>query len=275
MIIDKQWRILTIGDGDLSFSKALFKYHQPASLTATVYDSLATLSDKYGERFYQQLKAENIPVLFEIDISNPDSWNNLLKKRFDLVIFQFPLLPAFSSFSEYKKRCASLNPNTLNRRLLRDFLINSFAHFLDPDGQQLCFITSKDVKPYRQWNIENALHLQTDIHYLGATPFDIKMFPGYKIRNVDRNKHVKDTQGLTYVWSMQKQHPIADKLQAAQYQADNYCTACRAGPFSTELDRIEHNQSKKHLKMMAFEQLWLADIENSESAQATEDKMLS
>ena len=263
MIINKQWRILTIGDGDLSFSNALLKKHRPASLTATVYDSLASLSGKYGDLFYQQLKAENIPVLFEVDVCNKYSWEGLVKNSFDVVIFQFPLLPAFSSYSEYKNRCANLNPNILNRRLLRHFLMNSFNHFLDPNGQQLCFITSKDVKPYRQWNIENALHLQTDIHYLGAIPFDIKMFPGYRIRNVDRDKHVKDTRGITYAWSKQKKHPIVNKLQTAQYQGDNYCSACRAGPFSTESDAIEHKQSKKHLQMMEFEKLWLADIENS------------
>lgn len=263
MIIKKQWRILTIGDGDLSFSNALLNHHQPASLTATVYDSLSTMSGKYGDQFYHQLKMKNNPVLFEFDVCNANSWAGLAKNSFDLVIFQFPLLPAFSSFSEYQNRCAKLNINTLNRRLLRDFLINSFNHFLDPNGQQLCFITSKDVKPYRQWNIENALHLQTDIHYLGSIPFDIKMFPEYKIRNVDRDKHVKDTKGVTYVWSRQKKHPILDKLKTAQFQDENYCTACRAGPFSTKLDRIEHNKSKKHLQMVEFERLWLAEIENN------------
>lgn len=260
MIIKKQWRILTIGDGDLSFSNALWKYHRPASLTATVYDSMASLSDKYGTQFYLQLKAHQIPVLFEVDICNKSSWAGLARNSFDVVIFQFPLLPAFSSFSEFKNRCAKLNPNILNRHLLRSFLINSFTHFLDPNGQQLCFITSKDVKPYRHWNIENALHLQTDIHYLGSIPFNIEMFPGYKIRNVDRDKHVKDTKGITYVWSKQNKHPIVKKLQAAQYQGDNYCSACRAGPFSTELDKIEHNKSKKHQRMMELEKLWLQEL---------------
>lgn len=261
MIINKEWRILTIGDGDLSFSYSLFKHHQPASLTATVYDSLATLTNKYGDRFYQQLNTQNNAIFFEFDIRNPQSWAANVKHQFDLVIFQFPLLPAFSSFSDYKNRCTNLTVNTLNRRLLRDFLINSFTHFLDPKGQQLCFITSKDVAPYRHWNIENALTLQTNIHYLGSIPFDIKMFPGYQIRNVDRDKHVKDTQGLTYVWSKQKDHPIANKLHTVEYHTDNYCTVCRAGPFTTQLDKISHFQSKKHLKLMEFEKSWLQEIE--------------
>jgi 25S rRNA (uracil2634-N3)-methyltransferase len=260
MIIKKEWRILTVGDGDLSFSNALLS-HQPAALTATVYDSLATMSGKYGDHFQQQLKAKNIPVIFEFDVTKPQSWLGLQKNSFDLVIFQFPLLPAFRSFSEYQERGKDVNFNTLNRRLLRTFLINSFKHFLDPDGQQLCFITSKDVKPYREWNIENSLNLQTDINYLGSINFDIEQFPGYRVRNVERNKFVKDTKGTTYVWSKKKQHNISALLQSALYQDAELCTACRAGPFTRPEDRLEHNQSKKHQQMMEFEQLWLEDLE--------------
>ncbi|WP_019612922.1 class I SAM-dependent methyltransferase [Psychromonas ossibalaenae] len=262
MIIKKEWRILTVGDGDLSFSSALLKHHHPAYLTATVYDSLETMKDKYGDQFYQELKSRNNPVLFGFDVTNPRSWGALKKNSFDLIIFQFPLLPAFRSFDEYKSRGKDVNINTLNRRLLRSFLINSFSHFLDPKGQQLCFITSKDVKPYREWNIENDLHLHTDIHYLGSTAFDINMFPGYRIRNVDRDKHVKDTKGITYVWSQNVNNDLVEELQEALYQWDNCCTACRAGPFSTHSDRLEHNQSKKHLNMMEFKRLWLADLKN-------------
>jgi len=259
MIIKKEWRVLTVGDGDLSFSNALLS-HQPAALTATVYDSLATMSEKYGDHFQQQLSAKKIPLIFEFDLTNPQSWTGLQKNSFDLVIFQFPLLPAFRSFSEYQERGKDVNFNTLNRRLLRRFLVNSFKHFLDPDGQQLCFITSKDVKPYREWNIENSLNLQTDINYLGSINFEIADFPGYRIRNVERDKFVKDTKGTTYVWSSKKQHHISAALQGALYQEDNLCTLCRAGPFIRPEDRLNHNQSKRHTQMLEFERLWLEDL---------------
>ena len=55
MYIDPQWRILTVGDGDLSFSASLLKYHQPQQLTATVYDQLAELVQKYGDQHYREL----------------------------------------------------------------------------------------------------------------------------------------------------------------------------------------------------------------------------
>ena len=47
MYINPKWRILTIGDGDLSFSVSLLKNYQPRALTATVFDSQLSLSTKY------------------------------------------------------------------------------------------------------------------------------------------------------------------------------------------------------------------------------------
>lgn len=261
MIIKKEWRILTVGDGDLSFSYSLWKYHQPVNLTATVYDSQTTMLDKYRENCYPALIENNVPVHFDFDVTDKNSWSTLSQQHFDVVIFQFPLLPAFGSFEEYKNQGKQQSINTLNRSLLRTFLKNAFKYFLDPNGEQLCFITSKDVKPYREWNIENALHQQTDFHYLGSSLFDISHFPEYKVRNVDRDKHVRDTQGRTYVWSLQQNHCFKSELTKAIYQHKNCCTACRAGPFTTELDRDEHNASKKHQQMMQFEALWLAKIE--------------
>jgi 25S rRNA (uracil2634-N3)-methyltransferase len=260
MIIKKEWRILTVGDGDLSFSNSLYTYHQPAYLTATVFDSLATMLNKYTENAYPALKKQGVSLLFDFDVTDKKSWSTLKKQSFDVVIFQFPLLPAFQSFDEYKNKAQQVSINTLNRELLRTFLKNAFRYFLDPEGEQLCFITSKDVKPYREWNIENALHQKTNFHYLGSSLFDVTHFPDYKIRNVDRDKHVRETKGRTYVWSLQKDHPLKQQLDDPIYQGKCCCTICRAGPFTTQFDRNEHNVSKKHLQMIQFEALWLDRI---------------
>jgi len=260
MIIKKEWRILTVGDGDLSFSYSLQKHYQPSSLTATVYDSVDTMTNKYSENAYHRLHADNVPVLFGFDVTDANSWSTLDKQSFDLVIFQFPLLPAFQSFDEYQKHGQQVSINTLNRLLLRTFLKNAFEYFLDPEGEQLCFITSKDVKSYREWNIENSLHQETSFHYLGSSLFDINVFPGYKVRNVDRDKHVRDTQGRTYVWSLQAEQPLKEELDAAIYQDKDCCTICRAGPFTTQLDREIHDASNKHQQMLRFETLWAEQL---------------
>lgn len=269
MILNKNARILTIGDGDLSFSHSIKKYHSPLSLTATVYDQKKTLTKKYADTFYQALKSERVQVLFEFDVTDKNTWQNLAKNSFDIVIFQFPLLPAFSSFDEYKssflshqKRDKNTVVNILNRQLLRTFLMHASQYFLDKNGEQLCYITSKDVKPYREWNIEQSLAMNTDLYYLGSSNFDITLFPEYKVRNVDRDKHVRDTKGQTYVWSLNKNHSIKEKLQPAIFTEGNCCQICRAGPFTTVQERDAHEQSKKHKKMQEFENAWESEINN-------------
>ena len=255
MYIDPQWRILTIGDGDLSFSASLLKHHKPLQLTATIYDDLAELSQKYGDEHYQEL-LHDCSVLTGFDVTQTDSWDGLAKNSFDLVIFQFPLLPGFNSREEFEQKCGGFGLNTLNRALLRTFLLNSVEHFLDPNGAGLCYITSKDVKPYREWSIETSLIQDTELHYHGSMPFDLERFPGYRIRNVDRDKHVKDTRGITYVWSPKAENLLGDRLSKAKYLNEGYCALCRTGPFASDRDKQEHEQARKHQQMLDYEQQW-------------------
>ncbi|GHE86513.1 Rossmann-like fold-containing protein [Thalassotalea profundi] len=263
MYINSAWRILTVGDGDLSFSQALLESYRPQFLTATIFDNYSSLNTKYGDVHFQKLQIQGCNVLTDFDVTNKQTWGSLKKHQFDAVIFQFPLLPAFNSEEDFKQQCINVSVNTLNRRLLRKYLLNSVNYFLDPNGSQLAFITSKDVKPYRQWHIEQVLTLNTDINYLGYMPFNIEKFPGYKIRNVDRNKHVKDTQGITYAFSQRISTELDSKLTQPKYLNDNYCSYCRVGPFYAEQDKQNHLRSKKHQTMTQFEVQWLADITKS------------
>ena len=258
MYINPSWRILIVGDGDLSFSLSLWRHHKPRQLVATVLDSVEALTEKYGSKHLEQLQQEGCPVFTEFDVLRPESWHSLELGRFDAVIFQFPLLPGFRSKQEFQARCAHGSVNTLNRYLLRRFLIHSFDHFLDPCGAQLSLITSKDVKPYRAWNIENALIRETGISYLGSMPFQIEQFPGYRIRHVDADRHVKETQGITYAWSLQAEHELTDRLTPAGFQGEQCCAMCRVGPFKTEDDKQRHLSSRRHQMMQTYEAQWQA-----------------
>ncbi|MEH6448840.1 MAG: class I SAM-dependent methyltransferase [Oleispira sp.] len=281
MFIKPNWRILTIGDGDLSFSASLWQAFSPKQLTATVFDSQQTLEDKYQQHAIEQLKtAPNQQVLFGFDVTQPDSWPDTWKalnnKQFDLVIFQFPLVPAFED-TQYFHNKGDTSINTINRLLLRQYLIHCAHYFLDPKGKQLCYITSKDVKPYNEWNIENSLNQDLNhIHYLGSIPFEITNFPGYKIRNVDRDKHVKNTQGITYVWSSKAQRVESSKndteghdkallevLEAKSHQSEDCCGICKAGPFVSASDKTLHEQTKKHRLMQQYEQQYARALLNS------------
>lgn len=262
MLIKPNWRILTIGDGDLSFSASLWQNFKPKQLTATVFDSQKTLQDKYQHHAINLLKTDlNQQLLFSFDVTKSESWGLLKKQQFDLVIFQYPLVPAFED-PQYFHTKGDTSINTINRLLLRKYLIHCAEYFLDPHGEQLCYITSKDVKPYSEWNIENSLNQNLEhIRYLGSMPFEIEKFPGYKIRNVDRDKHVKDTFGITYAWSLCKEGDLTKSITEAlsktlitkKQQGENCCTMCKAGPFVSASDRALHEQSKKHKLMQQYE----------------------
>jgi hypothetical protein len=268
MYIDPKWRVLTIGDGDLSFSASLLKYHQPRQLTATIYDSKDCLDKKYGDEYYCQLQQGNCQVITEFDVTNKKTWGELNHKSFDVVIFQFPLLPAFPSQQVFQAQCESFSVNTLNRALLRKYLLNCFEYFLDDNGAKLALITSKNVKPYLEWDIERSLIRNTDINYIGRFYFDITKFPDYKVRNVNRDKHVKSTQGTTYIYSsdsLENCKAIFDKdsddyityNRPSRVPEHKTCQACRTGAFSTERDKKMHLATKKHRQMFEYEAQWL------------------
>ncbi|MFT7374182.1 MAG: 25S rRNA (uracil2634-N3)-methyltransferase, partial [Oleiphilaceae bacterium] len=263
MLIKSNWRILTIGDGDLSFSASLWQTFKPKKLTATVFDSQKTLEDKYQHHAIKQLQTgPSQQVLFGFDVTNPDSWPDrwleFEHQKFDLVLFQFPLVPAFED-TQYFHNKGDISINTLNRLLLRQYLIHCVEYFLDPNGKQLCCITSKDVKPYNEWNIESSLNQDLEhIKYLGSMNFDIKQFPGYRIRNVDRDKHVKNSQGITYVWSPKTEPQNHDKTLLKALKKRNHfgqedCEICKAGPFVSVSDKTLHEQTKKHQLMQQYE----------------------
>lgn len=250
-----KWRILTVGDGDLSFSSALASKLQPNQLTASIFDSESLLSNKYGAQYLEQLRAKGISVLTSLDVTNPSTWQALTLGQFDVVIFQFPLVPSAQTAKDMQTFRDS--SNTSNRWLLHRFLDHCFTHFLAPDGQRLAVITSKDVKPYRQWNIETSLTSHLTIDYLGQCPFDMNDFAGYQVRNVDRDKFVKETQAFSYWWSDRPQPALTNLLTIPAYCRDeNYCALCRVGPINYEADWQAHFESKRHCQMLEFESQW-------------------
>lgn len=98
MYLKPNLRILTIGDGDFSFSASLWNHFQPKQLTASVLDTQECLNEKYQSHFADQLSISGLQkILFGFDITQPQTWphKKSLEKQFDLVIFQFPLVPAF------------------------------------------------------------------------------------------------------------------------------------------------------------------------------------
>ncbi len=254
MLIDKTWRVLTIGDGDLSFSASIITNIKPQNLVATVYDSEPVLLEKYANQSFNQLIDAGISVLTNFDVTDQSTWQGLTSKTFDLVIFQFPLVPNNVNVQQHQLASELGSSNTINRWLLHQFLVHCFDCFLAPDGQRLAVITSKDVKPYRQWAIETSLTQGLAVDYIGQQHFDFDVFPEYQIRNVDRDKFVKETQAISYFYSDKTQPELSLLLTVPNYCRDNrYCSICRVGPIETTADWLAHNNSKRHRQMSEYE----------------------
>ncbi|WP_199609710.1 class I SAM-dependent methyltransferase [Flocculibacter collagenilyticus] len=284
MYINPNWRVLTVGDGDLSFSLALSQQQLCRELVASIYDNPDQLIEKYGEdQHLSALHKQNVSVLTAFDVTNEACWHRLDNTKFDLVIFQFPLLPGFTSKQAYQSQCNKLDVNTLNRRLLRTFLINAERFALDRHGAQLCYITSKDVKPYNEWDIERSIAQKTAMKYVGLMAFDASQFIGYQVRNVDRNKYVKDTSGKTYVWTRESNQQLEPSLQLTitssqkrelmvdEHNSDS-CIICNAGPFQSAKDKQAHLNTNKHSRLQRFDQLWrmelaCSDLDGSEEGE--------
>lgn len=262
MYLDPKWRILTIGDGDLSFSRALLTYHRPRLLEASIYDSEATLLSKYPENELEALRESNIQVHTGLDITDSGSVQSI-EKKFDLVIFQFPLIPSFATLDDFERQSVGASTNTLNRKLLRQFLIHSFRYLLDEAGPRLCYITSKEVKPYRDWNLETSLNRGLRIPCLGSMPFEYSEFPGYRIRNVNRDMVVPDTESRTFAWGINPPQKLTAKLETTACVGAAYCEICRVGPFVADEDRSKHLRSQRHRKMQAFEDQWTNYLESA------------
>lgn len=263
MLIDKSWRILTIGDGDLSFSASIAQHIKPKSLVATVYDDKASLAGKYSSEFFAQLVNKNIPVLTSVDVTDSSTWEGIPHNSFDLVIFQFPLVPNGASYQKHQNDKVLDSSNIANRWLLHCFLAHCFDLFLAKDGQRLAMITSKDVKPYRQWNIETSIVDNLECDYIGQCDFNFGDYPNYQIRNVDRNKFVKETQAISYFYSDKPQPEITQKLTIPAYcHEDNFCMICRVGPITTEKDWQAHIESKRHRQMNNYETQWKSKIDS-------------
>lgn len=255
MHIQATWRVLTIGDGDLSFSAALARRWPTLKITASVLDSEQQLRDKYQLNAIDTLQEAGQRVMFEVDITQPDSLRDKLKASFDVTIFQFPLVPNAGPRRPGQSWHQGEDSNLLNRKLLNAFLRYSQHYLLASNGARLSYITSKDVKPYCDWNIE-CLAEPGSFRHIGQMPFIPGEFPGYRIRNVDRDKQVKSTAAITYAWSDSPQPQLHRYLTAPPEAAPQYCELCHIGPVTDAQDWQNHLNSRQHRRRAGYQQAW-------------------
>jgi 25S rRNA (uracil2634-N3)-methyltransferase len=86
MYLPKNCRVITIGDGDLSFSRALLTHVSHEDLIATTYDSEDILRDKYTRNALDNLLNAGVMVEHSVDVNDLVSINRLPQNFADIVM---------------------------------------------------------------------------------------------------------------------------------------------------------------------------------------------
>ncbi|MUH72085.1 class I SAM-dependent methyltransferase [Psychrosphaera haliotis] len=273
MYLPKNCRVITVGDGDLSFSRALLAHVSPNNLIASTYDSESVLRNKYKHNALDDLLNAGVAVFHDIDITNLESVKQLPQEQADIVIFNHPLVPTQKTYAQYQKE-RNKTANLLNRNLLYHFIKHSFDVLLSSSGERLCYITTKSVKPYSHWHIETSLtplvltplvltplvtassDSKNSVEFLGSEAFNVSLFKNYLIRNVDRDKCVKHEASDIYVYSDNNEHNIKSRLTSFQYDQEGYCPLCRKGPFANQADWELHKNTRIHKAQWQYHLDW-------------------
>jgi len=155
-------RVLTVGDGDFSFSLSLLKNHRPSCLVATSYESRASVLGTYKESKatlaeLQSLSASHdVHVFHDVDAKALTQCEALARwcEHFDVVVWNFPCVRHPTGAD------AQLENMDENVEMLRLFFAEVFSFLAPPrrgEGGVLVggvvHITHKTFEPFCWWEL--------------------------------------------------------------------------------------------------------------------------
>ena len=198
----KGGRVLTVGDGDLSFSVGVRRLlmkgdgsgsskspkkskisssssssscSSPFSVTATSYEKLSTLSSCYSPSlisgYVQELGTSN--VRFQVDgtdIEGTLGEEGGTAGRFDSVVWNFPCT------AEEKGQDGQNNEMDRNKEMLKAFSA-SVVPALTPGGEVV--ISHKTKPPYNQWDVTGIIEASGPLRCRGRVVLDRSVFKPY------------------------------------------------------------------------------------------------
>lgn len=216
--------VLTVGDGDLTFSLAVARilfansgkkpsqqHRNSSRLVATSYESRDTLLKVYpniGETI-QELESLGAAVCYQVDATNiagtlpEDVFKSSGSKRFNRITWNFPC-SAIGSGQDGQNDAMEFN-----KRLIRDFISNSIASKLLGEGDGEIHMLHKTKPPFNQWQIESvALEgldgkgkgAKDELEYKGRIAFDRCLMPPYVPRKALDKKSFTCHDACTYVF---------------------------------------------------------------------------
>ncbi|CAM0951907.1 unnamed protein product [Alopecurus aequalis] len=164
--------ILTVGDGDFSFSLALAAaFGSGKNLVATSLDSYEELNSKYNHAAsnVKELERLGATVLHGVDVTEMDTHAYLAHRQFDRIVFNFP-------HAGFNGREDNVDMIKSHQELVRGFFTTArgmvrrfFGHI---------HVTHKTKHPYSMWGIQQ-LASESSLTLLEEGAFQIQDYPGY------------------------------------------------------------------------------------------------
>lgn len=200
-------RVLTVGDGDLSFSVALKRSGCRVD-ASTLAEDARDLERRYPTSAIRQNVAEIGSVLFGMDATRL-----LLKNRYDRIIFNFPCLDVEAGADCQNPKTGRIDPKALqaNQKLVVDF-VTSAKTALKKYGEII--ITHKTKPPYCWWNLTEIVPMR----FRGSLVFDRVAFPPYVNRKARTKESFNASDARMYVFSSYSSRPGVAKMRGTLYK---------------------------------------------------------
>jgi 25S rRNA (uracil2634-N3)-methyltransferase len=196
--------VLTVGDGDLSFSLALHSAlaRDGGAVTATTYLSRIELNAAYGETLMTQtidaLRAAGAHVEHGVDATRLGAAPALCDAGpFDRIVFNFPCVASAAGDVSADGQHAEM---AANLELMRQFFATA-PQLLAPGGE--LHVAHKTKPPFSHWRLVDLAASQRDaaLTHLGRVVFDPANHLGYAPRKVATAGGSFPTgDALVYVW---------------------------------------------------------------------------
>ena len=195
--------VLTVGDGDCSFSLAIAGAcaRLDASTLAPDEDALCGLYEGLPIRAHvaKLRKAKHCRLLFGVDATDLAAAPKI--NTYDRVVFNFPCLPvaAGQDGQNPDSKVADAAALDANRDLVRRFARSALA-VLAPGGE--VHVSHKTIEPYKWWGFPDLVtDAEAGLAYRGAYVFDRASFPPYANRKACDRASFTATDAVTYVYA--------------------------------------------------------------------------
>jgi 25S rRNA (uracil2634-N3)-methyltransferase len=200
-------RILTVGDGDFSFSRSLARLRRaPGSLLlATSHESAATVQAIYptSAGALSDLRRLRVDVAHGVDATDLHSSPEVDRYRrngFDRIVWNFPCISAARRADD-----GQVAEITMNQRLLSSFFISA-QDYLSEGGE--IHVTHKTIEPFSWWGLVRLAE-DSGLRHVASVAFDRCMYQGYVNRKVLDKKSFPAHDAETYIFMRSSERSVA------------------------------------------------------------------